>query len=113
MIEPLQVQIVDRPALDPLLDHAVDAPADHDLVGLGFVAEPRGEVGDAADRGVFQPLLEADLAERGIAERDADAEAEIVAAVAPFLGQRADGVAHLHRHLHGALRCGPRTGSAR
>ena len=88
MIEALEMQIVDRAALDPLLDHAVDAAADHDLVRLGFVAQPRGEVGDAADRGIFQPLLETDLAERGIAERDADAEAEAVAAVAPLLGQK-------------------------
>jgi hypothetical protein len=34
------------------LDHGEDAPAHHDLVGLGFFAAPRGEVGDAADRGV-------------------------------------------------------------
>ena len=85
MIESLQIQIVDRLPLDPRLDHAVDAPAHHDLVGLGFVAQPRRQVGDAADRGVFQPLLEADLAERGVAQRNADAEAEIVAAVAPAL----------------------------
>jgi hypothetical protein len=65
------------PAFGPWLDHAEHALADHDLTGLGFVAQPRGQVGDAADRGVFEPLLEADLAERRIAERDADAEARL------------------------------------
>src|SRR6266704_3621055 len=78
MIEALQVQLFERVAFDPALDHAEHAPANHDLVGLGFVAQPRGEVGDAADRGVFEPLLETDLAQRRIAERDADAEAEAV-----------------------------------
>src|SRR5215467_581932 len=65
MIESLQIEIVDRLALDPLLDHAVDAAAHHDLAGLGLVAQARGEVGDAADRGIFQALLKTDLAERG------------------------------------------------
>src|ERR1700730_11447562 len=102
MIKPLQVQIVERLAIDPGLDHAKDAPGDHDLVRFRLVAQPRGEVGDVADRGVFEPLLEADLAERGIAERDADAKSQTMSAVAPLLGQQPDGVAHLHRHLHGA-----------
>ena len=61
MIETFQLQIVDRPAFDPLLDHAIDAPANHDLPGFGFVAEPRGQIGDAADRGVFEPLFESCL----------------------------------------------------
>jgi len=34
------------------LDHAEDASAHRDLVRLGFVAAPRGVVGDAADRGI-------------------------------------------------------------
>ena len=88
VIEPLELEIVERGGLDPGLDDAEDAAADHDLVGLGFAAQARGKIGDAADRGIFQPLLEADLAERGIADRDSDAEAEAVPAVAPALGQR-------------------------
>ena len=68
MIETLQHEIVDRAAFDPRLDDAVDAAAHHDLVGLGFVAQPRGEVGDAADRAVFQPVLEADLADLAVYE---------------------------------------------
>src|SRR6185369_928526 len=100
MIESLHIQIIDRPALDPWLDHAGDAAAHHDLASLGLAAEAGGEVGNAADRGVFQALFEADLTESRIAERNADAETEIMAAVAPALGQRANGVAHLHRHLH-------------
>src|SRR5215468_12545626 len=67
VIEALQVEVVDRLALDPLLDHAVDAAAHHDLAGLGLVTQAGGEVGDAADRSIFQALLKTDLAERGIA----------------------------------------------
>jgi hypothetical protein len=52
MIEPFQVQLFERVAFDPGPDHAKDARGGHDLVRLGFVARPRGEVGDAADRGV-------------------------------------------------------------
>ncbi len=52
MIEALQVQIIDRPRFDEIFHHAVDAPRDHDLPGLGLIAQPRGEVGDRADRGV-------------------------------------------------------------
>jgi len=92
MIEALQVQIIDRPRLDEIFHHAIDPPCDHDLAGLGFIAQPRGEVGDRADRGVFEPLLETDLAERRIAERDADAKSQAMPAVAPALGQLADGV---------------------
>jgi hypothetical protein len=52
MIEPFQVRLFERVAFDPGLDHAEDALAHHDLVGPGFVAAPRGVVGDAADRGL-------------------------------------------------------------
>src|SRR5260370_42247185 len=76
MIKTLQVQIIDRPRFDEIFHHAVDAPRDHDLAGFRLVAQPRGEVGDRADRGIFEPLLEADLPQRRIAERDADAEAQ-------------------------------------
>ena len=62
MVKTLELEIVEGAGFDPGLDHAVDAAAHHDLVGLGFAAEAGGEVGDAADRGIFQALLEADLA---------------------------------------------------
>jgi len=96
------MQLFERVAFDPGLDHAEHAPGHHDLVGLGFVAQPRGEVGDAADRGVFEPLLEADLAQRRIAKRDADAEAELCRGCATS-GSEGQCIAHLHRHLHRAL----------
>lgn len=54
-----------------------------DLVGPGFVAQARGEVGDAADRGVFKAAAR-NRSGRAWRSRACDAEAEIVAAVAPF-----------------------------
>src|SRR3954464_6393281 len=51
-----------------------------DLAGLRFAAKARGEVGDVADGGVVPAAFEADGAERGVALRDAAAEAEVEAA---------------------------------
>src|ERR1700761_6400997 len=96
--ESLEMQVIERPAFDQGFDHAVDAAAHHALVGAGLVARRRSEVGDAADRGIFQSLFDADLAEGRVAERDADAESQRVSAVAPAHRQFADDVAHLDRH---------------
>ena len=49
-------------------------------------AQAGREVGDVADRGVFPALLEADDAERGLALRDADAQADLVAELLPRVG---------------------------
>ena len=49
---------------------------------------PRGHVRHRADRRVVEASLEADRAERGVAVRDADAEAELVAEAPPFFDQR-------------------------
>src|ERR1700738_2527313 len=38
MIEALQAYIVERRGFDPLLDHSIDAPGDHDLAGFRLVA---------------------------------------------------------------------------
>src|SRR5260370_37369246 len=62
MIESLQGQIIERFGIHPLLDHAVDPPAHHDLAGFVLVAQPRGEVGDAADSGEYKSRLKTDLA---------------------------------------------------
>jgi hypothetical protein len=91
--EALELQIVHRHSVDPAFNHAVDAAAHHDLAGLGFGAQARGEIGDTADRSIFEPVFEADLAERCIAECNTDAAAETVAAVAPSLGKKPDQVA--------------------
>jgi hypothetical protein len=60
-LEPQRVQGACREAM---LHLVVDLGRDDDLAGLGLVAEPRREIGDAADRRVVEPPLEADPAER-------------------------------------------------
>ena len=56
---------------------------------LRRAAQARREVGHVADRRVLPALLEADHAERGVALRDADAEADLVAELQPGVGDRA------------------------
>jgi hypothetical protein len=53
VIKTLENEIVERAGFNPRLGHAVDAPGDHDLVCVGLIAQPQGQIGDAADRGVF------------------------------------------------------------
>src|SRR5262245_64737376 len=86
-----------------LLDGAERPLTDHNLAGLGFAAQPGGEIYDAADRGIFAPMLEADLAERRVAGRDADTESERVAHARPLLRQLVHALAHVERQADGAL----------
>ena len=87
-----------------ILDRREGLGVDQDLAGLRLAAQPRREVHHRADRRVVVAALEADLAERGVAVRDADAEAELVAELAPFDGELRHRVAHLDRHADGAQR---------
>src|SRR5262245_32209355 len=71
---------------------------------MRLAAEARGEIRHRSDRAVVPPALEADRADRGIAARDADAEAEVPATLAPAGGQLLDAIAHRDRHADRALR---------
>src|SRR5262249_14208706 len=66
------------------LDRAEHALLDQDLARLGLAAEAGGHVGHGADRAVVHAALEADRADRRVALGDADAEVELVAALAPL-----------------------------
>ena len=83
--EPLQLEIPDRLAGDEVLGPESTRCVTRICPAGRFRAQPRGEVRHAADRGVVEAPLEADPAQRGVALRDADAEAEIVAPAAPAL----------------------------
>ncbi len=72
--------------------------------GRGEVAEPGREVGHRPDRRIVPPALEADPPERRVALRDADAEAEVVAAGPPARGEPLDPLAHGDRHPDRARR---------
>src|SRR5918996_1704927 len=98
--EALEGQLAQRLRLDQVLDRHQRALADQDLAVAGLVAQARGEVRYRADRGVLEPSLEADPPEGGVAMGDADAEAQIVTPLAPFLGKSGDVLAHRDRHAH-------------
>src|SRR5262249_15760124 len=66
--------------------------ADEDLTGLGFIAQPRGDVGYRADGGIVEASLEPDGAKRSEAVRNADAEANLVPEAAPGYRQSSDGL---------------------
>ena len=76
---PLSVKLTHRLDRYGILDRHENARTDQDLTGLGFVAKPRGDVGDRPNGGVVESSFKADGAERRISVRYADAEADIVA----------------------------------
>src|SRR6516162_11665196 len=82
-----------------IFDRVRETAADQDLSILGFAAQPRGEVGDRADRGVVHALGEADLAEGGVALGNADPETDIVAVPPPGVEQYLRRLAHRHLHV--------------
>ena len=68
--------------------------------GSRFVAESRCEIHDGAERGVIAAAVEADHADVGEAEGDADAEPEVVALRAPAIEQRFHRLLDFARHRH-------------
>src|SRR5437867_3570750 len=77
-LETLQLEVTGRLRRDDVLDLGEDAQADQDLAVRRGVAEAGGHVDDGADGPVVEAPLGADAAERGVAARDADAEAELI-----------------------------------
>ena len=102
--DPLQLELAHWLDLHGVLDLHQHSRTDEDLPRLGFVAKPRGDVGNGADGGVVEAALKADGAERSEAVRDADAEANVVPQATPRFGQGSDGVTHFKRHEHGLER---------
>ena len=81
--DPLQLELTDWLDLHGVLDLRQHSRADEDLPRLGFIAEPRGDVGHRPDGGIVEASLEADRAERSEAVRNADAEANLVPEATP------------------------------
>jgi len=106
MIESLQREIVDGAAFGPLSTMPNTRRGNHAFwlaLASSHAATPR--LVTAADRGVFQPLLEADLAEASHSRaRCRRPKPRLVAAVAPLTGSGAPMVSRIStRHLHRAL----------
>src|SRR5215216_575813 len=102
-MEALEAQVADVPSFDRRLEQAENALADEDLSGFRLVAQARSEIGDAADRRIIETPVEPDLSQRRVTERDADAETERVAALAPCLDQLVEALAHSQGHAHRAF----------
>src|SRR6185369_12144098 len=73
--EALELERADGIELEDPVERGHGLAVGEDLAGLRLGAEARGEVGDVADGSVVPAALEADGAERGVALRNADAEA--------------------------------------
>ncbi len=105
--EALEREVPDVLDVEQMLDLGECAAADEHLAVARGIAEPRGEDRHRAERGVVEASLEADLPERGVSERDPDAEAELVAATLPtgceVSHQLADREAHAHSSCRGVV----------
>src|SRR6516165_1952314 len=98
-----QLQISEVFELRDRLDCFSDAAADQDLSVLGRGTKPGGEVAYRADRGVAGALGKPNLAQGGVALRDAGAETEFAAVAAPSSNQHARRLPHSHCHLDRAF----------
>ena len=85
--DPLQLELTDWLDLHGVLDLHQHSRADEDLTRLGFIAQPRGDVGHRADGGVVEAAFKSDGAERGKAVRNPDAEANLVPESTPPIGK--------------------------
>src|SRR5262245_14299436 len=102
-VKTFQVEVAHVVGFDQRLDLSQDTLADQDLAGFRLVAQPRREIGNAADSRVVETAVEPDLSQRRIAERYADAEAERVPALAPHVDEAGHAFAQLQRHAHAAF----------
>src|SRR5256712_4276343 len=101
----------ERLGRDEILDEGVGALAQEDLPALCLGAQARGEVHDRPHRAVVGAAGEADPPEGRVAERDPDAEVEVVPALSPAGHELTNALAHGHRHAHrarGGVRAGHR-----
>ena len=83
----LERELPNRLDCHGILNSHQHAGTNEDLPWFGFIAKPRGDIGDRADRGIVEASLKADGAERGKSVGDADAEANLVSQPTPLLGQ--------------------------
>src|SRR5262249_38776536 len=96
----LKCKIADRFNRYVLLYGHQHAGANQDLSGLGFVAQPRRNIGYRSDGGIIEAPLKADSAERRKSMRDPNAEANVVPKLTPLLNQSFDGRSHFNRHQY-------------
>src|SRR5262249_55653662 len=94
----LKCKIADRFNRYVLLYGHQHAGANQDLSGLGFVAQPRCNIGYRSDSSIIEAPLKADSAERRKSMRNPDAEANVVPKFTPLLNQPFDGRPYFNSH---------------
>ena len=85
--DPLQLELTDRLDSDGVFDFRQHPRTNENLLWLGLIAKPRGNIGHSPDGGVIEAPLKADGAKRGKPVRYADAEANVVPEPTPPIGK--------------------------
>ena len=87
MRDTLDVDLADWVTVDLVFDQRVGGVRDQNLVGRGGRLKTRGGVYLAADDGVVEPIIGAEIADRAEAGIDADADMQLFgdALIYPFL----------------------------
>ena len=101
--ESLGLHVADYLGDGHVLDGGENAVGDQHLPGPGVRAQARGQIGDAADRGVVEAAFEADPAERRVTLGDPMPESQIVSPTTPPNGQLFHRIADLQRHPYSAF----------
>src|SRR6266508_2205670 len=97
--EAFDLEVCNRTRLNAVLERSEDALAEQDLPWACLVAQPSGEIRDGAESAIVVSSFEPDPAERCVPHRNAGAEAEVVAALAPAARELPDPVSHRQREL--------------
>jgi hypothetical protein len=82
-VEAFQRKLARRLDHRKILHRCLDLPIHEDLPVSGFAAKTGRQIDHRSDGRIVDSPLEADAAERGIAVRNADAEAEVMPVLAP------------------------------
>src|SRR5262245_51199117 len=82
--ESLEHAIADRFRIDRLFDCRMDFAVDQYLARRRFAAQPGRQIDHRTDRRIVEAFFKSDAAKRGIAIGNADAEAELMAELAPL-----------------------------
>src|SRR5258707_473979 len=100
----LECEGSDFPDIRCLGDCSGNSGRNQNLAVRGGLAQARGSIDDRTDRTVVEAPLEADLPEGCKALRNANAEPDLMATLAPGPRERGHGVPHVNRKADGALR---------
>src|SRR5689334_22413156 len=103
-MEPFERELTDAVSFDDLFDAAEYALRNERLTSFCLCAQTRSEAAHRADGAVIETPFETNRTQRGIALRDADADAQVVTAFFPLVGELREFRLHLEGHPDRLLR---------